>query len=216
MESSDSRNTILEKIRIALANKSEQDNSIGPDTKKQIYKTTEDNPEIIFAKALTEISGKFIFCLDEEELIKNLRTLFSDSQWDSLYCLDKNIKQILMKADIPFSDGREEFLNMDAGITGCEYLIARLGSVMVSSRQSSGRRLNVYPHTHIVISYTSRIVNDLDEALQKITDKYQDNLPSMISLITGPSRTADIEKTLILGAHGPKNLYVFLVNDKKN
>jgi len=215
MESSDPRNTILEKIRTALANKSEQNNVTEADTKQKIYKTTEENSEVIFAKAFTGISGKFVFCIDEKELIITLRKLFHDSQWDSLYCLDKDIQRILVSADIPFSDGREEFLNLDAGITGCEYLIARPGSVMVSSRQSSGRRLIVYPNTHIVIAYTSFVVNDLDEALQKITKKYKGNLPSMISLITGPSRTADIEKTLVMGAHGPKNLYVFLVNDKK-
>ena len=46
--------------------------------------------------------------------------------------------------------------------------------------------------------------------------KYPDNYPSMISLITGPSRTADIEKTLVMGAHGPKELYVFLIEDNES
>jgi len=84
---------------------------------------------------------------------------------------------------------------------------------MVSSRQASGRRLNVYPPAHIVLAYVSQLVPDIKHALANIKTKYADKLPSMISLITGPSRTADIEKTLVMGAHGPKDLYLFLVDD---
>jgi len=51
------------------------------------------------------------------------------------------------------------------------------------------------------------------EALQKVLEKYNGNMPSMISIATGPSRTADIEKTLVTGAHGPKEIFVFLVDD---
>ena len=104
---------------------------------------------------------------------------------------------------------------MDAGITYCEYLIARLGSIMVSSKQTSGRRLNVFPENHIVIARSSQIVADLKDALKNIKEKYVGNLPSMISVITGPSRTADIEKTLVMGAHGPRELYVFLIDEEK-
>jgi L-lactate dehydrogenase complex protein LldG len=64
---------------------------------------------------------------------------------------------------------------------------------------------------HIVVAYTSQLVHDIKDGLQLVQDKYGDRLPSMISLISGPSRTADIEKTLVLGAHGPKELILFLV-----
>jgi L-lactate dehydrogenase complex protein LldG len=66
---------------------------------------------------------------------------------------------------------------------------------------------------HIVIAFTSQIVKDIDEGLILIKKKYKSGFPSMISLITGPSRTADIEKTLVYGAHGPKELILFLVDD---
>jgi len=84
---------------------------------------------------------------------------------------------------------------------------------MVSSKQTAGRRLNVFPEIHIVIAYPDQFVPDLSDALKAIQLKYEGDLPSLISVITGPSRTADIEKTLIMGAHGPKNLFVFLVED---
>jgi L-lactate dehydrogenase complex protein LldG len=54
-------------------------------------------------------------------------------------------------------------------------------------------------------------VYDLKDALQSLKDKYGNNLPSLITFASGPSRTADIEKTLVVGVHGPKEVYLFLV-----
>jgi L-lactate dehydrogenase complex protein LldG len=84
---------------------------------------------------------------------------------------------------------------------------------MISSGQMSGRRLNVYPEIHVVIAYSSQLVPDLKQALAGIRQRYAERIPSLISVITGPSRTADIEKTLVMGAHGPRELFVFLVED---
>ena len=68
---------------------------------------------------------------------------------------------------------------------------------------------------HICIAYTSQLVYDISEALHFLQLKYKENLPSFITLATGPSRTADIEKTLVVGVHGPKEVYLFLVDDMK-
>ena len=85
---------------------------------------------------------------------------------------------------------------------------------MVSSAHASGRRMNVLPEFHLVYARASQLVPDLKDALLGMKKRYGQDLPSMINLITGPSRTADIEKTLVMGAHGPKELYVFLVDDQ--
>ena len=83
---------------------------------------------------------------------------------------------------------------------------------MISSRQASGRKLPLFSSVHIVFAYTSQMVADIKDALKGIKTKYP-QLPSMFTFISGPSRTADIEKTLVLGAHGPKDMYVFLIDD---
>ena len=115
-----------------------------------------------------------------------------------------------------YSSDESQFNNLRVGITGCEYLVARLGSIVVSSGQMSGRKLNVYPEIHIVIAYRSQLVPDIKHAMKALKQKYESNLPSMISFITGPSRTADIEKTLVMGAHGPKDLYLFFIDNIPN
>ncbi len=81
---------------------------------------------------------------------------------------------------------------------------------MVSSAQAGGRQMFVYPPVHIVLARKNQLVDYLEKAYSGIIEKYKDKLPSQITIITGPSRTADIEKTLILGAHGPKELHIFL------
>jgi L-lactate dehydrogenase complex protein LldG len=92
-------------------------------------------------------------------------------------------------------------------------LVSRTGSVLISSKQASGRRLLVFPNIHIVVAYSSQLVHDIKDALKFIRKKYNNHLPSMITTISGPSRTADIEKTLVQGAHGPKEIYIFLIDD---
>ena len=98
----------------------------------------------------------------------------------------------------------------DASITLCEHLIARTGTIVLSSQQLSGRTTSIYAPIHICIAYTHQLVFDISDSLAQFK-KESEMLPSMISYATGPSRTADIEKTLVVGVHGPKEVYCFLV-----
>jgi L-lactate dehydrogenase complex protein LldG len=83
---------------------------------------------------------------------------------------------------------------------------------LLSTGQESGRTVSVYAPVHICIAYTRQLVYDIREGLEFLQEKYKMGLPSLITLATGPSRTADIEKTLVVGVHGPKDVYVFLID----
>ena len=96
-------------------------------------------------------------------------------------------------------------------ITSCESLVARTGSIVLSTANKSGRTVSVYAPIHICIAYTHQLMFDVKDALLAIKEKYQGKIPSLITFATGPSRTADIEKTLVTGVHGPKEVYCFLV-----
>jgi L-lactate dehydrogenase complex protein LldG len=104
-----------------------------------------------------------------------------------------------------------ELEQCDAAITGCDALVAQTGSVLVSGPSAGGRALSVLPPHHVVIAQRSQMVPDLAAALQFVRKQYAPNWPSFLSFITGPSRTGDIERILVLGAHGPKKLTIFLV-----
>ncbi|MCK9617416.1 MAG: LUD domain-containing protein [Lentimicrobiaceae bacterium] len=214
MEESTSKEKVLKKIRNALIYKS--DNPFPKtDFDSEIYQPMDDAPEIIFAEELTLAGGNFIYCENESDLIMQLRLFSEEKNWQPIFCLDEALQELLTFAKIPYTFEDKDFHDLKTACTRCEYLIARHGSVMVSSKHTSGRRLNVFPENHVVIAYTSQILPDLKQALITIKNKYNGNLPSFISVITGPSRTADIEKTLVMGAHGPRDLYVFLVEDNE-
>jgi L-lactate dehydrogenase complex protein LldG len=96
----------------------------------------------------------------------------------------------------------------EAGITECDALIAQTGSVLITSRSAGGRALSVLPPHHVVLSRRDQLLSDLPSAFELLHRLYADDYPSFISLITGPSRTGDIERILVLGAHGPKRLTI--------
>jgi len=212
MEESTSREKVLKKVRNALLSKSENPFP-SLDLESPVYVIPDDTPDVTFAQEFSKVSGKFIYCEDENDLKANLSQLINENKWKNVFCIDPELQNILELAGISYAKDEAAFTKMDLGITSCEFLIARLGSIMISSRQTSGRRMNVFPESHIVIARTSQIVPDIKDALRKIQEKYGSNIPSLLSLITGPSRTADIEKTLVMGAHGPKQLFLFLIDE---
>ncbi len=99
----------------------------------------------------------------------------------------------------------------DAGITACEAVVSQTGSILVSSATGGGRGLSILPPVHIVVAPVETIVATVGDALHLVAQRYAGRLPSLLSFITGPSRTGDIERILVLGAHGPKELIVLLV-----
>ena len=215
MQGNDSKKEILDRLKSSLRNRGDKTMGINqsPETDSgEFLDPLEDSPEFVFARNLVQVNGKFSFCEDKQELISALSTLYQEQKWDEVYAPEKEIRLYLDMAGIPNQHDPEKINTIQAGFTGCEYLVARTGSILVSSAQTHSRRVIAHSPQHIVIAKTSQIVNEMKQGLDGIRRKYG-RVPGMITAITGPSRTADIEKTLVLGAHGPEELYVFLVND---
>jgi L-lactate dehydrogenase complex protein LldG len=136
---------------------------------------------------------------------KQVRQLIKDRNWTKVYCVDDRWENAFSTT--------LHLESCDLSITGCEYLVARTGSIVMSAAEQSGRTVSVYAPVHICIAYTKQLVYDVKDALQLLKEKYQQQIPSLITFATGPSRTADIEKTLVTGVHGPKEVYCFLVDN---
>jgi L-lactate utilization protein LutC len=105
-------------------------------------------------------------------------------------------------------DGREALFAADVGITGVDYLVAETGSVVVSSRPDQPRSLSLLPPVHIAVAHREQIVPDLFDLFG--SGKFT-ALPSCLVLITGPSKTGDIELKLVTGVHGPGEVHVVLI-----
>lgn len=212
MEDSTSREKILKKVRKALIHKTTQETP-DVDLESNIYNIPDEPMEILFAQKFTKLNGKFVFCESEKEFAEHLASLCKEHSWGTPFTLEGKVKRILGDAGMQFNDQEKDLHDLNVGVTLCENLVARTGSLFISSKQASGRRLPVYPNYHMVLAYTSQLVMTHKDAIKQMSEKYGAQLPSLISCISGPSRTADIEKTLVQGAHGPKEIYVFLVDD---
>lgn len=99
--------------------------------------------------------------------------------------------------------------NSQATITRAEVLVAQTGSVVVSAA-CGGRGASIVAPVHIVVASASQLVITLDDAFVRIRERGTAAQNSYLCLITGSSRTADIEKILVMGAHGPRRLVVIL------
>lgn len=213
MNETTSKEKVLKKIRNALINK--LPNPFGAvDFDSAVHLFREEDPSVIFVEEFTAAGGKFLYCENEDELMENLHAVVSDQQFNAVFCLEEKLRYMLNKAEIPATSEPDALVSSQAALTYCDYLIARTGSILLSSGSNSGRKLHAIPDAHLVVSYASQMVNDLRDALRKIKSRSNDGeMPSEITVVTGPSRTADIEKTLVMGAHGPKDVYLFFVDD---
>jgi L-lactate dehydrogenase complex protein LldG len=180
-----------------------------PDFTSPIYHPISQSPELEFKTNLEIIGGQVILCKTNSEIAGQVAQICRERHQDSVFCTDP-ILQELLKDTITIHSDDQHFQSMNIGVTRCEFLVAHLGSVLISSAQISGRRMNVFPETHLVVASQSQLTDYLDTALEMLQNKYKNKLPSLITNITGPSRTADIEKTLVMGMHGPKSLFVLI------
>jgi len=210
------RETVIQRLRKALIHPSDPPLRVRREQAgEDPFEPVEEDLALAFAKRLLQLKGQFVYAENPTELAGYLAKALESLPNRNLFCLEPSIQDLLRKAGITYLIDTEHIDEAGIGVTGCEALIAWSGSVLVSSAQAYGRSLTVYPPVHWVLARSSQLVPRLKDAFDLLRQRYRDqNIPSLISTITGPSRTADIEKTLVLGAHGPRELWVFLLEDE--
>lgn len=125
----------------------------------------------------------------------------------------ESIDSSIALKDYDFSlEGNKELLFNDtpAGITGSRCAIAATGSIVLWPTINEPRTLSLVPPVHFVIVDATQMYSDFATLIKE--QQWQQNLPTNAILISGPSKTADIQQTLAYGAHGPKELIVLLLN----
>ena len=109
---------------------------------------------------------------------------------------------------------REEIRQADIGLTGADYALAETGSLIVLPRQGLSRLVSVVPPVHIALVRPQDVLESLDDLflLRRLEYHQQGGeMGSYLNFITGPSRTADIEMTIVQGVHGPKEVHLVLL-----
>jgi len=112
---------------------------------------------------------------------------------------------------VPNTDSAFELETADIGVTGVEYALASSGTLVVAASSYHPRAVSLLPPVHLAIVQRAQLLKDLAALARRIAQDAPTLLPSGLALITGPSRTADIEQTLSIGVHGPAEVHVVFV-----
>jgi len=219
------KDTILARIREAVKSNESLRLSVAREPEALVTNclppvgTTPAEQLALFASNAAALAATFHDCASRSDAIAVLRGIAEDEGWryvalhgapvleDFANGVGGNVGFFL--TDRPYDKASLE--KCDAALTTCECLVAQTGSVMVSSAATGGRALSVLPPHHVVVATRSQLLPDLAAAYAFVREKYGGKLPSMISFITGPSRTGDIERILVLGVHGPRKLTIILI-----
>ena len=201
------REQILNKLRNSVLHKIEMPYPELKDS-NDLFKDQDENVFNTLKTELDCIGTKCIELNNLDSFIDWFELESKEKEWNQMFCSEPELLGLFSKKNISISE-EEKFHEKSVSITFCEALVARTGSIIISSDKPKSRTHSIAADIHIVIAFKNQIMYDLSGYLNTIDQSK--NLPSLLTIISGPSRTADIEKTLVMGAHGPKELYVAFI-----
>ena len=207
---------MLAKVRNALIERQEAlFKDIDKRTETWVPIKEEDGNAITFVQNFKEHGGIFIYLESEAEFVECIKQLAPENGWEPLWCTCPEMQHLLEKYHIPYTESKErEPKQKLVSLTACECLVAQTGSIVLSDTLSQTRDAYALPDVLLVFATTEQIVPGMRTAFQTLNRKYAKNRPSQITFITGPSRTTDIEQTLVIGASGIRQVAVFLVDEE--
>ena len=108
---------------------------------------------------------------------------------------------------------RQKMLDADVGVTGVDYAVAETGSVAITAGNGVSRLISLLPPVHVAVMLPSQILPSLDELFSTLRGEFLERGSlDYTNIISGPSRSADIEQTLIRGMHGPREVYMVIAD----
>lgn len=206
------RSEILQKIRALEIGK---DSSFKePDWEQDALKPFVGEQIEVFKEEIAALGSECFILESKADLPKALQEFCNNNGLKNVAGTSEKLAEMCGK-DVGSLD-ETSIETLDGIVTFSESLIAQTGSVVMSSQLEGGRKSWAFPPVHIVVAMKKQIVPSIEGALSLLSRKYGDNIPSQITMVTGASRTADIEKTLVKGAHGPVKLVVFILKEDFN
>ena len=176
--------------------------------KKQEVKLSLDD---LFVHNFVKKGGKFLYSINEQELISNFRKVIAENNWEDIHLLDHRLDFLFDKKSINVVSSYNEDTTI---LTTCEHLIAENGDILFSSNQLKSTRLKEYPQNFIVFATTSQLVKDTGQGLTGIKTNCKDgSIPTNISAIKKYSLNIDDDNFLNYGNNNSKNLYLLLLED---
>lgn len=163
-----------------------------------------------FILQFQENGGKFLYCLEQDEIYENIARIRLEQQWDTdgFFSVDKHLSKFIDAEKILYGSS---FESSGVLLTSCENLIVQDGSILVSSRQIGENKLSLMPKDMIVIATTSQLVHTISDGLQQIKNSCKKGIPSNITTIKHFKEPK--ENNFLAYGSSAKNLYLLLLED---
>lgn len=219
MRSGDARREILHAIRENLAQglESSPDHLSTPESSRPVPLSVPERSDVVkhFTEQLTAVGAACTTVRSEAEAAAALNRILTDAGARRVVGSDAPVVQRLLHA---VGDGfvlerlehlsRDELFACDAGVTTAQWGIAETGTLVLESARERSRLISLVPPIHVALLSTRCICDSLGDALARVSITSH-----AITFITGPSRTSDIELTLVVGVHGPQTVHVLLMEE---
>ena len=166
-----------------------------------------------FTKNFSENGGKFLYAYTREECNDFFQKILDENNWNkkTILCFRKNLINDFFD-DINFETNKTN-LNSNLLITGCEFLVAKDGSILVSAHQIKSYKIKDIPINIIVLAKTSQLSETVSKGLEGIRIKYSNNLPSNITSIKNFNCEENEKLNFLTYGTSSKNLYLILLED---
>ena len=206
---------ILAKVREAVMTK---DENLFKDVNMQVDTWTpfkeEDGADFTFVERFKDNGGIFVYFESKENFIEAMKQYVIENQWESLCSTSSKMFEVFKDSDIELSRDYVTKRKKIVSITDCECLIAHTGSVVVTDKCAGSRAAYSNADTLLVYASPSQIVASMKDAIKLLKEKYGNNKPSETVIISGPSKSIEIDNQLVIGAQGIKQIALFLVEEE--
>lgn len=221
---SNARETILASIREHLAASEEHDHCVG-DHHSSAAVTQSNGAALVapsridlFKTSLEAVNGHCVVARTELEIVHSLTRIITELKHSQLNPsrmalsdakgLERLVELVAVQMDVTVAPSSSDLFDIDIGITTAQAAIAETGTLVLDSSRERNRLISLVPPVHIAIVEAANLHSTLGETLAAL--QRDDEVSPIVTFITGPSRTADIELTLAIGVHGPQELYVII------
>ncbi len=176
----------------------------------------DESLEVCFAHAFQQNKGDFYFCQSLEEFLWTLKKWLAYHKIQYLFAEEPYLQTLLQIPLIDYEIDDIHWEKAEVALVLAEFLVAETGSILISSKRASGRKWVTFAPIQIVVAFTSQLIGTLAETMEIYQERNANSFPSMLSFISAPSQTADIDHTLVMGAQGATKLILFLIDESVN
>ncbi|HXU09941.1 MAG TPA: lactate utilization protein C [Blastocatellia bacterium] len=226
MSVGDSREEILATIRAAVGTSARRDRLSAPEFNlRNSVEETRDELAGRFQSEMTRVGGRFHRATNAESVCAYIEQVAEAEGAKTIICSTARLadefgianrlaaKRIAFITDPTESDILTNAARAQIGVTGVDYALAETGSLVLLARPGQPRSVSLLPPVHIALIRPEQIIRGFDELFELLRADFEaTGVKSAVTFITGPSRTADIELTLVVGVHGPQQLHAVLVD----